>query len=183
MNSYYKNIRDESGYYRNSLTAKWLEMFYNCFRNSRICGVFTVIWDFSVQSTSNRLLRKYLLHSWALPGSRTHAVCSSMFSAVDRRLDGVYRFLKNCFESSATVKFFVRILAGFGSLLSASMFVLCFSCAYGIASMLMGTFNNFRFVIMVSGILLSLFLLVGKPRWAACAENSLFRRIFLYFLD
>lgn len=170
-------------YYKNSLSGKWLTTIYRCYLESYTSAVSAIMLNWCRQSVSNRLLRKYLEHSSTLRYSVTHKACSSIYSAVDRLFDKVYYFLKSCGKSSVTVNFFNKSLSSLGAPICLSLSVLFFSCGYGAVSMLMGIFNNIKFIIMASGLLLSLLLLAEKSKWAACLRNSLFRRIFLYFFD
>jgi uncharacterized membrane protein len=64
-----------------------------------------------------------------------------------------------------------------------SIFVLAFSCGFGVTSILTGNFNHVEFILLISGILVSNLLLVEKSRWSACISGSKFRRFVLYIFE
>lgn len=159
-----------NGLYHNfvsSYTYKVLRFFNNCYKHSKL----------------NQLIMNYLLRASTLKHSATYRICSKVFSSVDRLWDWLYAFGVKIGKTSYVLAFIKKTFYTTSSSIAYSLFILCFSCGYGVTSILLGSFNNIKAILLVLGLLISILFLVEKPRWIACLRGSLFWRIALYLFE
>ncbi|MHB8062552.1 MAG: hypothetical protein ACYDG2_07965 [Ruminiclostridium sp.] len=153
------------------------------FLTSYTYKVFRVLLNWCRDSEINQFIAKYLHRSSSLKYSVTYRICSRAFSSVDRLWDKSYDYAVKSRKTSKIISFVSRTFGSTGSSITYSLFLLFFSCGFGVTSLLLGTFSNIKAILLVLGLLASIFLLVDKARWSACIKGSLFWRITLYVFD
>lgn len=154
-------------YYLASHTGKVLRTLENWCRYSKI----------------NRFIIKYLQRSSSLKYSLIYSFCSKAFQFVDRLWDSLYGLVTASADSSFVITLIRKTLWSTNKLFAYSLLILFFSCSFGVTSILLGTFNNIKAVLLVLGLLTSTLLLVNKSSWIACRKNSLVLRIISYIFD
>lgn len=156
---------------------------YKYFLTSYTYKMLSVLMNWCKHSKINQLITKYLQRSPSLKYSVTYRICSKVFSSVDRLWDKLYGFALITGNTSHVISFIRKTFCTNSSSIAYSIFILFFSCGFGVTSILSGNFNNIKAILLVLGLLVSILLLVDKSKWAACRQNSLFWRIILYVLD
>lgn len=153
------------------------------FLSSYTYKVVRVILNWCRYSEINQFIIAYLERSSSLKYSVTYRIFSKVFFSIDKVWDIFYDFAVNLTKTSYVISFIRRTFCGSSSSLAYSLFILFFSCGFGVTSISLGTFNNIKAVLLALGFLVAILLLVGKSSWVACRKGSLFWRIALYIFD
>jgi hypothetical protein len=172
-----------SKYSSTSLIFKSSYGLYQYFLNSYTYKVIGVLLKWYRLSKINQFIVKYLQRSSSLKYSTSYRICSKVFSSVDRLWDRSYDFVEHSGKTSNVVSFVRKTFCSSDSTVAYSLLILFFTCGFGVTSLLLGTFNNIKAVLVVLGFLTSILLLVGKSSWSACLKGSLFWRIVSYVFD
>ena len=170
-------------YASSSLIVKLSAGINKYFLTSYTYKLFRVLLNWCRHSMINQFLVKYLQRSSSLKYSVTYRICAKCFSSIDRLWDRLYDFAVKGGKASYVISFIRKTFCRTNSSIAYSLFILFFSCGFGVTSILFGTFNNIKALLLVLGFLTSTVLLVGKSSWAVCREGSLFWHIVLYVFD
>lgn len=172
-----------ANYSETSFIVKKYTKLQEYYSTSSTRKVFNTLANWYSCSITSYLAMKYLQKASTLRYSSVYTSCSKGYKAVDSLWDKLY-FLLAAYASSSLVTCFIRkTFCGTNNLFACSLFVLFFSFGFSITSILFGTFNNIKAILLIIGLLASALLLVNKPSWTACKKNSLFWRIIAYIFD
>jgi len=166
-----------------SLIVKLSAGLYHYLLTSYTYKVLNVLLNWFKHSEIHHCITKYLHRSSSLTHSATYRICAKLFSSIDRLLDRLFSFVEKSGKASYVIAFIRKTFCDTNSSLAYSLFILFFSCGFGVTSILLRTFNNMKAILLLLGFLTSTLLLVRKSSWAACRKGSLFWRITLYIFD
>lgn len=172
-----------SKYSSSSLTIKVLGSLNQYFLKSYTSKVFRVLASWYRYSKINQIIAKFFKRSSSLKHSTTCRICSKVFFSIDRLWDRLSTFAVKSREDSYVISFIQKNFCRISSSIAYSLFVLFFSCGFGVTSILTGTFNNTKAILLVLGFLVATLFLVGREGWTAYLKGSLFWNIVLYVFD
>lgn len=172
-----------SKYSTSSLIVKSSTGLYQYALTSYTYSVLRVLLNWCRHSKINQFMVKYLQRSSSLKSSATYRICSNLFSSVDRLWDRLYDFAVKTGKASSVISLIQKTFYSSNGSIAYSLFILFFCGGFGVVTILLGTFNSTKAILLALGFLTSTLLLVGKSSWSACLKGSLFRRIVLYVFD
>lgn len=166
-----------------SLIVKTYTRLYKYYLSSCTCSMFGSLLDICKNSKTNHYIFRYLHKSSTLHYSFAYKVCSKALKSVNKFFDMLYRFIALCSADSAVINFIRKTFCSSNNTAACSLFILFFSCALSITSLLIGTFNYMKAILLVLGLLASAVLPAGKTSWKECRKNSLALRVISYIFD
>lgn len=170
-------------YLETSFIVKTYTLLYKYFLSSFTCRIFSILSNICKESKTNHYINRYLHKSSTLRYSFVYKVYSEALSSVNKFFDMLYRFIALCANDSSVINYIRKTFFSSNNLAACSLFILFFSCALSITSILIGTFNYMKAILLVLGLLVSAALLASKTSWNACRKNSLALRVILYIFD